>query len=209
MSKFDHWMRFNVGDYLSDTMHLSTFQHGIYFLLIMHYFKRGELPLEESGLARIAKIPMFQWRQQSPPVMGLFKVVDGLLRHPRIDAERDRSRAVSEAKRDAAMVGVQQRQKPAGNGHSEPAYADEEPANAGVPRPGARATPELNLNPTSQEAPPTPPVNGGERRERRVNGGRKESKAPHYKNGWDEEGNALIAAEEADDRPRSISTSRH
>jgi uncharacterized protein YdaU (DUF1376 family) len=84
----DHWMRFNVGDYLADTMHLSTIQHGAYLLLIMHYFKRGELPVTESGLARIAKIPLRQWRLHSPLVMALFRHDNDAWKHKRIDAER-------------------------------------------------------------------------------------------------------------------------
>jgi uncharacterized protein YdaU (DUF1376 family) len=85
----DHWMRFNIGDYLADTMNLSTMQHGIYILLIMHYFKRGELPSNDSGLARIAKVPTRQWKLHSPGVMALFrKSENGLWRHKRIDQER-------------------------------------------------------------------------------------------------------------------------
>jgi len=89
----DHWMRFNVGDYLADTMHLSTMQHGVYLLLIMHYFKRGELPPTDGGLARIAKIPTRQWRLHGAPVMSLFRRDEGgLWRHRRIDAERAKLR---------------------------------------------------------------------------------------------------------------------
>ena len=40
MAAFSHWLPLDVEDYLADTMHLSTLQHGIYIRLIMHYWKR-------------------------------------------------------------------------------------------------------------------------------------------------------------------------
>jgi uncharacterized protein YdaU (DUF1376 family) len=88
----DHWMRFNVGDYLADTMHLSALQHGIYILLIMHYFKRGTLPEDEASLARISHMALPRWRRQAEPVLALFRREDGTWKHRRIDAERAKMR---------------------------------------------------------------------------------------------------------------------
>jgi uncharacterized protein YdaU (DUF1376 family) len=88
VANFDHWMKFNIGDYLADTMHLSCMQHGIYLLLIMAYFKQGSLPDEERVLARICTLSPALWRRHSPAVMAMFyrdKV--GKWRHKRIDAE--------------------------------------------------------------------------------------------------------------------------
>jgi uncharacterized protein YdaU (DUF1376 family) len=110
MSQFDHWMRFNVGDYLADTMHLTTFQHGIYVLLIMHYFKHGGLPNDDAALRRIAKVPnVLLWRNESGPVLAMFKAHGDALRHSRIDAERERARAISEVKSAAGRVGASSR----------------------------------------------------------------------------------------------------
>ena len=123
MSNYDHWMRFHVGDYLADTMHLSTFQHGIYVLLIMHYFKRGPLPDDERVLARIAKVPSAMiWRKEAPPVMALFHLENGVHLHSRIEATRAEAKTLSEKRATAGKSGAYKRWSVAsaisGNGKS-------------------------------------------------------------------------------------------
>jgi uncharacterized protein YdaU (DUF1376 family) len=210
MAATDHWMRFNVGDYLADTMHLTTFQHGIYLLLIMHYFKRGELPNEEGALARIAKISVPQWRRQAAPAMALFSRQNGHWNHRRIDAERERARSVSEVKQAAGKQGAMKRwPKAYANGGDGTCYAEN--GEDSRDRGGARATPQPQ--PTARETPLTPP-DGGKRRGGRVNGGGGERKeSARYRNAWNEHGAALIAEEEVDDRHdrdgKIISLRRH
>ena len=75
MAAFDHWLPLHVGDYLADTMHLSTLQHGIYIRLIMHYWKRRGLPADERALAQIAGIPTLKFRAHGGPVLALFTPV--------------------------------------------------------------------------------------------------------------------------------------
>ena len=158
-------MRFHVGDYLADTMHLSTFQHGIYVLLIMHYFKHGSLPDDEASLARIAKVGVFNWRRSSPPVVALFRVTkSGALRHSRIDAEREHARQVSEARQEAGKQGARRKW-----GMANAKDADSKCHSA---RGGARAT-EPELNP---ESPPVTPRKRGVRGRGLTNGGGKESR---------------------------------
>jgi uncharacterized protein YdaU (DUF1376 family) len=82
------WMPFYVADYLADTGHLSTTQHGAYVLLIIHYWRRGELPDDDAKLARIAKLSVKNWTEFiKPDLQPLFH--DGW-HHKRIDHELEK-----------------------------------------------------------------------------------------------------------------------
>src|ERR1700761_5093907 len=95
------WMPLYVGDYLGDTGHLTTAQHGAYLLLMMHYWRKGELPDDDRQLAKITKLPLRSWRDYRATLQDFF--YDGW-RHKRIDAELQRMTEVS-AKR--AIAGQQ------------------------------------------------------------------------------------------------------
>lgn len=73
-----------VGDYLGDTGHLSTTQHGAYLLLMMHYWRKGELPDDDKQLAAITKLPLRIWLDSREVIQAFF--LDGW-RHKRIDDE--------------------------------------------------------------------------------------------------------------------------
>jgi uncharacterized protein YdaU (DUF1376 family) len=78
------WMPLYVGDYLADTGHLNTTQHGAYLLLMMHYWKKGELPDDDKQLAAITKLPLRLWLDSRETVQAFF--YDGWC-HKRIDEE--------------------------------------------------------------------------------------------------------------------------
>jgi len=54
------YMQFYVADYLADTMHLTTEEHGAYLLLIFNYWQTGK-PLPKARLARIARMTNERW----------------------------------------------------------------------------------------------------------------------------------------------------
>jgi uncharacterized protein YdaU (DUF1376 family) len=78
------WMPLYVADYLADTAHLTTVQHGAYMLLIMHYWRSRGLPADDKKLARICRVSPSQWKTMRATLSDLFQ--DGW-RHKRIDAE--------------------------------------------------------------------------------------------------------------------------
>lgn len=73
-----------VGDYLGDTGHLSTSQHGAYLLLMMHYWRQGGLPDDDKQLAAITKLPMRIWMDTRDTIQAFF--YDGW-QHKRIEGE--------------------------------------------------------------------------------------------------------------------------
>jgi uncharacterized protein YdaU (DUF1376 family) len=88
-SKVDIWMPLAIGDYLADTSHLNTTQHGAYLLLLMHYWRKGPLPNDPEQLANITKLSMDAWSINQAVLMQFFVVgEDSLLHQKRSDRER-------------------------------------------------------------------------------------------------------------------------
>lgn len=79
-----HWMPFYFSDYLADTSHLSTVEHGAYLLLIAHYWAHDGLPADEAIIARITRMTARQWSQSRDRLRSLF---GDMWRHKRIDKE--------------------------------------------------------------------------------------------------------------------------
>jgi len=82
------YMPLFVGDYIADTAHLSTAEHGAYLLLIMTYWQRGRpLPDDNQKLARIARMSEAEWSEARATIGEFFEIVDGEWRHRRVDRE--------------------------------------------------------------------------------------------------------------------------
>jgi uncharacterized protein YdaU (DUF1376 family) len=96
------WMPLYVGDYLGDTGHLTTAQHGAYLLLMMHYWRKGELPDDDRQLSKITKLPLRTWCEYRPTLQDFFH---SGWRHKRIDAELGRMMRVSEKRAIAGQKG--------------------------------------------------------------------------------------------------------
>ena len=96
------WMPLYVGDYLGDTGHLTTAQHGAYLLLMMHYWRKGELPDDDRQLLKITKLPLKTWSDYRPILQDFFH--NGW-KHKRIDAELERMMRVSEKRAIAGQKG--------------------------------------------------------------------------------------------------------
>jgi uncharacterized protein YdaU (DUF1376 family) len=88
MSKVNMYMPFWVGDYLADTMHLSTVQHGAYVLLILAYWRNGKaLPNDEKFLRTVTKLSAHQWEKNKHDILSFFEVQEDFIYHGRIEKE--------------------------------------------------------------------------------------------------------------------------
>ena len=87
--KVDVWMPLFIGDYLADTGHLTTEEHGAYLLLMFHYWRRGPLPNDAKRLAAIVGLRKDAWSRAWGALEQFFTLDEaaGLLRHKRIDLE--------------------------------------------------------------------------------------------------------------------------
>lgn len=91
-AKIDIWMPLYVADYLADTRHLSTEQHGAYLLLMMHEWRTGPLPDDSEILRRIAGMEKDAWSIAWGVLESMFSRDEpGRLIQKRLELERVKS----------------------------------------------------------------------------------------------------------------------
>lgn len=109
----DVWMPLYVADYLRDTQHLSTVEHGAYFLLIMHAWSNGgAIPRNDEQLARITRLTLAQWRKIKATVTSFWidhGEVGQIYMHDRILKEISRAESIVEKRRQAGARGAASR----------------------------------------------------------------------------------------------------
>ncbi len=96
------WIAFYMGDYQRDTQHLTTEQHGAYFLLLQHCWQHGSVPAEPGSRAAIAKMTPAQWKRVAPVINPFFEG-DGTQK--RASAEIAKAEAVYTKKQLAGRKG--------------------------------------------------------------------------------------------------------
>lgn len=99
------WFRFYVGDYIADTMHLTTTEHGAYLLILCHQWRQGHIP--EDDLPRVARMDADAWSIAQARLKHLLSIDQaGLYFSARLDREKDeflgKSRKAHEKAKKAA-----------------------------------------------------------------------------------------------------------
>lgn len=119
------WFPFDRIAYITNTMHLTTEEHGAYLLLMLTYYGTGKpLPGYDRALAQITKLPLERWGIVKVGIAPFFEERDGLWYHERIEAElleasSKHTKAVAKAHAAAAArygkpaTGMQQAEPPA------------------------------------------------------------------------------------------------
>jgi hypothetical protein len=132
MAAHEKWMPLYVGDYLADTMHLTTRQHGAYLLLLMHSWRsEGRIPDAPAQQAAIARMTPAEWEVEGPAVVAFF---NDDCTHERVVKELAIASAVTGQRSKAGKASAAKRQRKA----NETSTEDQR---------------ELNGNPTHVETP--------------------------------------------------------
>lgn len=78
-------MPFYVGDYLKDTLHLTTEEHGAYLLLLFSMWNNDcKLPFDEKKLARIARVSPPKWKVIREDILEFFQVEGEFITHSKM-----------------------------------------------------------------------------------------------------------------------------
>ena len=116
-----------IGDYLADTMHLNTEQHGAYLLLLFHLWRKESLRDDDAVLGKICGLSEKAWRTQRGVLAEFFQVADGFWTHKRVEKERTRVAAVQRSKASKAKLAANTRwgkTNASGNAQALLEYAD-------------------------------------------------------------------------------------
>jgi uncharacterized protein YdaU (DUF1376 family) len=84
------YMQFYPGDYLADTQHLSTEEHGAYLLLLFNYWQRGK-PLDNSNdrLTAVTRLSIERWIVVKPVLEEFFEIDGNTWIHRRLERDID------------------------------------------------------------------------------------------------------------------------
>lgn len=100
------YMNLYVADYLGDTRHLTTEQHGAYLLLLMTMWRSdGVLSDDPSKLARITGLTVARWKRIADDVLAFFTPCEGGITQGRLAAELTIADERSEKNSQAGRMG--------------------------------------------------------------------------------------------------------
>jgi len=100
------FMPLYVGDYLADTTHLTTTEHGAYLMLLFCMWRSGgSLPANPAKLAKLCKLTRAQWDRMSETLLAFFDIENGEMTQRRLTRELTRHTEAVRQRRVAASNG--------------------------------------------------------------------------------------------------------
>lgn len=118
------YMQLYVADYLADTAHLTTEEHGAYLLLLFSYWQTGK-PLRADRLASVARMSNERWTDVEVSLKEFFEIDGNSWIHHRVERDLDavmsKRKGCSEAGKASAAArkaAKDARSREAGNGRS-------------------------------------------------------------------------------------------
>jgi uncharacterized protein YdaU (DUF1376 family) len=100
------YIQLYVADYLADTMHLTTEEHGAYLLLIFNYWQTGK-PIPTSRLARIARLSNDRWISVEASLKEFFNDDGEMWTHERIERDLELVHSSKKQKSDAGKASAE------------------------------------------------------------------------------------------------------
>jgi uncharacterized protein YdaU (DUF1376 family) len=96
------YMQFHIAEYLADTSHLSTEEHGAYLLLIFNYWQRGKSLDNANGrLSNVVKLSNERWTVVADALKEFFVIEGEVWTHLRIERDLAAVNAKCEQARNA------------------------------------------------------------------------------------------------------------
>lgn len=141
------YLPFYPADYLADTRHLTTEQHGAYLLLLMSAWNTGgRLPNNDSKLARMAGVSLRRWRAIADDILEYWTEDGDEIVSERLVKEHQKATAKSElrsraGKRGGKAKALKNKQSTLANAIAKPCHSPEpEPLATNVAKEKARAS---------------------------------------------------------------------
>ncbi|MCP4356301.1 MAG: DUF1376 domain-containing protein, partial [Proteobacteria bacterium] len=159
--KIDIWMPIYINDYLADTMRLNAEKHGVYFLLMMDYWKHGYIPSDIEELSLIARV--------SPDNKSLQYIIDNFFilkgdkyAHNRIDKELENANS----RRITAVENGKKGGRPRKGNNPQDNPEKTHRLNVGKPRKNQQGNPQKSSSSSSSSSSlPTTPTTKEEKKD--------------------------------------------
>jgi uncharacterized protein YdaU (DUF1376 family) len=105
-----HWFPFYVGDYLRGTAHFSYGAHGMYLLLLLHYWdNQGPISADPEDLRAVCRCTKHEFSKYSEKILAKFSLINGKYFNGKMDEEIAKSVVLYEKKSAAGRAGVRSR----------------------------------------------------------------------------------------------------